>query len=98
MPQDLDLNKDESLEQVQSKIAYLEHAVAELSDVVFRQHKEIGALEMQLKALRERLDSVRFDETTRTAEQERPAHNEDRVGTAQVGGKAMAMVTLLPTG
>ena len=67
MPQNLDVKHDESLEHVQSKIAYLEHAVAELSDVVFRQHTEIAALEVQLKALRERLDSVR-DETTRTAE------------------------------
>jgi uncharacterized coiled-coil protein SlyX len=73
MPQNLDVKHDESLEQVQSKIAYLEHAIAELSDVVFRQHTEIAALEVQLKALRERLDSVR-DETTRTAEQERPPH------------------------
>jgi SlyX protein len=74
MPQNLDVMHDESLEQVQSKIAYLEQAVAELSDVVFRQHKEIGALEVQLKALRERLDSTRSDATTRTAEQERPPH------------------------
>jgi SlyX protein len=74
MPQNLDVMHDESLEQVQSKIAYLEHAVAELSDVVFRQHQEIGALEVQLKALRDRLDSARSDETTRTAEQERPPH------------------------
>jgi uncharacterized coiled-coil protein SlyX len=74
MPQNLDVKHDESLEQVQSKIAYLEHAVAELSDVVFRQRKEIGALELQLNALRERLDSTRSDETTRPAEQERPPH------------------------
>jgi SlyX protein len=74
MPQNPDVKHDESLEQVQSKIAHLEHAVAELSDVVFRQHTEIGALEVQLRALRERLDSVRSDETARTAEQERPPH------------------------
>jgi uncharacterized coiled-coil protein SlyX len=74
MPQNLDAKHDESLEQVQSKIAYLERAVAELSDVVFRQHKEIGVLDLQLKALRERLDSVRSEEATRTAEQERPPH------------------------
>jgi uncharacterized coiled-coil protein SlyX len=74
MPQNLDRLHSESLEQVQSKIAYLEQAVAELSDVVFRQHKEIGALEVQLQALRERLDSSRSDATARTAEQERPPH------------------------
>ncbi|MGO9934238.1 MAG: SlyX family protein [Steroidobacteraceae bacterium] len=70
MPQNL----DESLEEVQSKIAYLERAVAELSDVVFRQHKEIQVLEVQLNAVRERLDSTRSDEAPRTADHERPPH------------------------
>jgi SlyX protein len=74
MPQNTDLMDHELLEQVQSKIAYLEHAAAELSDVVFRQHKEIEGLQVQLKALRERLDGTRTDETARTAEQERPPH------------------------
>jgi SlyX protein len=74
MPQNTDVVDRESLEQVQSKIAYLEHAVAELSDVVFRQHKQIEALELQLKAMRERLDGVRSDEAAHTPEQERPPH------------------------
>jgi SlyX protein len=65
---------NESLEELQSKIAYLEQAIAELSDVVFRQHKEIQVLEVQINAIRERLDSARSDEATRTAEQERPPH------------------------
>jgi uncharacterized coiled-coil protein SlyX len=64
---------DESLELVQSKIAYLERAMAELSDVVFRQHREIQALEAQLKAVRERLESAGSEEA-RPAEQERPPH------------------------
>jgi uncharacterized coiled-coil protein SlyX len=63
----------ESLEQVQSKIAYLERAMAELSDVVFRQHGEIQALEAQLKAVRDRLE-VAPSEEVRSAEQERPPH------------------------
>jgi SlyX protein len=63
----------ESLEQVQSKIAYLERAMAELSDVVFRQHREIQALEAQLKAVRDRLE-VASSEEGRLAEQERPPH------------------------
>ena len=74
MPQDLDVMRNESLEELQSKIAYLEQAIAELSDVVFRQHKEIQVLEVQLNAVRERLDSARSDEAARTAEQERPPH------------------------
>jgi SlyX protein len=63
----------ESLEQVQSKIAYLERAMAELSDVVFRQHREIQALEAQLQAVRERLEAAPSEEG-RSAEQERPPH------------------------
>ena len=62
----------ESLEQVQSRIAYLERAMTELSDVVFRQHREIQALEAQLKAVKERLAAS--SEEGRTAEQERPPH------------------------
>ena len=46
--------------------------MSELSDVVFRQHKEIQALEAQLKALKERLSSV--PDEARTLEQERPPH------------------------
>ena len=64
----------EPLEEVQSKIAFLEQAIAELGDVVFRQHKEIQLLEVRLNALMERLESARPDEPTRTAEQERPPH------------------------
>jgi uncharacterized coiled-coil protein SlyX len=64
---------DESLEQVQSKIAYLERAMAELSDVVFRQHQEIRSLEAQFKAVRERLDGAPSEEA-RAPEHERPPH------------------------
>jgi SlyX protein len=64
---------EDSLERVQTKIAYLEHAVAELSDVVFRQHQEIQALNAQLKAVKDRLAGASLDEA-RTIEQERPPH------------------------
>jgi SlyX protein len=64
---------EDSLERVQTKIAYLEQAMAELSDVVFRQHREIQALEAQLKAVKDRLAGASFDEA-RTIEQERPPH------------------------
>jgi SlyX protein len=65
---------EDALEQVQSKIAYLERAANELSDVVFRQHNEIKALEVKLKALQDRLSGPQFDEAQRTLEQERPPH------------------------
>jgi uncharacterized coiled-coil protein SlyX len=64
---------DENLEEVQSKIAYLERAMAELSDVVFRQHREMQSLGVKLEALRERFEGAPADEV-RSAEQERPPH------------------------
>ena len=65
---------DETLEQIQTKIAFLERASAELSDVVFRQHREIQALEAKLKSVAERLSSAQSSEALRTPEQERPPH------------------------
>jgi uncharacterized coiled-coil protein SlyX len=66
---------DETLEQIQTKIAFLERAITELSDVAFRQHKEIQALGVQLKTVSDRLVvGNQSEETTRTLEQERPPH------------------------
>ena len=65
---------DETLEQIQTKIAFLERASAELSDMVFRQHKEIQALEAKLKAVTERLSGAQSDDGPRPPEQERPPH------------------------
>jgi uncharacterized coiled-coil protein SlyX len=65
---------DETLEQIQTKIAFLERASAELSDVVFRQHLEIQALEAKLKAITDRLSGAHFDDGPRLPEQERPPH------------------------
>ena len=65
--------EDDSLERVQSKIAYLERAIVELSDAVFRQHRDIQSIEAQLKAIRDRMAGTPSDEP-RTLEQERPPH------------------------
>ncbi len=65
---------EETLEQIQTKIAFLESAAAELSDVVFRQHREIQALESKLKEVSDRLNSVQSEQGSRPAEQERPPH------------------------
>jgi uncharacterized coiled-coil protein SlyX len=64
----------ETLEQMQIKLAFLERAVSELSDAVFRQHKEIQAVEAKLKAVSDRLDSAQPDEALRPLEHERPPH------------------------
>ncbi len=65
--------QDDPLERVQTKIAYLERAIVELSDAVFRQHQDIQSLETQLKAIRERMASAGAEDA-RTLEQERPPH------------------------
>jgi len=65
---------DETLELMQTKIAYLERAGTELSDMVFRQHLEIQALEAKLKILTARLSSAQNDEGSRPPEEERPPH------------------------
>jgi len=65
---------DQTLEQIQTKIAFLERASAELSDVMFGLHKEIQALEAKLKALTDRLSGAQSDEAPRPPDQERPPH------------------------
>ncbi|MDB6045732.1 MAG: hypothetical protein JWM63_4283 [Gammaproteobacteria bacterium] len=64
----------EALERIETKIAFLESANAELSDVVFRQSREIEALRAQIQALAERVGAMRSEEGARTPEDERPPH------------------------
>ena len=64
----------ETLEQIETKIAFLERANAELSDVVFRQHREIETLRAQILALADRIAAVQSDTGPRTPEEERPPH------------------------
>lgn len=65
----------EALEQIEIKIAFLEHANAELSDVVSRQQRDIGALRDQIVALAARIQALReSDVTPPAAEDERPPH------------------------
>lgn len=64
----------QTLEQIETKIAFLERANAELSDVVFRQHRDIEALRVQMAALAARIEAVQSDTGVRTPEEERPPH------------------------
>jgi uncharacterized coiled-coil protein SlyX len=64
----------DAIEQLQTKIAFLERANAELSDVVFRLHGEIQALAAQTRALAERLHSAQSQDPLRASEDERPPH------------------------
>jgi SlyX protein len=62
------------VERLESKIAFLERANNELSDVVYRQHREIQALRERIDALAERFDAVTTADEPRTPEDERPPH------------------------
>ena len=64
----------QSLEQIETKIAFLERANAELSDVVFRQHREIETLRAQIAALAARVEAAQTEADARTPEEERPPH------------------------
>jgi uncharacterized coiled-coil protein SlyX len=64
----------QAIEQIEIKIAFLERANAELSDVVFRQHRDIEARREQIGMLASRLQTAESDVTPRTAAEERPPH------------------------
>jgi SlyX protein len=64
----------EAIERLETKIAYLERANNELSDVVYRQHREIEALRARLESLAERVSAIDPQEQARTPEDERPPH------------------------
>jgi SlyX protein len=67
-----DMNED-AVEQIQTKIAFLEQANSDLSDVVFRQQLEIRALGARIKEVTERL-TEQSEERQRTVDDERPPH------------------------
>ncbi len=65
---------DRTLEQIEVKIAFLERANSDLSDVVFRQQREIDALRAQIAALIDRVETAQSRSDALTPEQERPPH------------------------
>ncbi len=65
---------EELVEQLQTKIAFLEHANASLSEVLYRQQREIHDLAAQVAALARRVHAAQSEERLRSAEEERPPH------------------------
>lgn len=63
----------DAIERLEVKIAFLESANAELSDVVYRQQQEIDAMREKLTALTSRLDELR-NKSEWTQEDEKPPH------------------------
>jgi uncharacterized coiled-coil protein SlyX len=68
-----DMN-DDTVERLEIKIAFLEGAMNELSDVVFKQQREIAALNEGIAMLSSRFDTIKATEPGYTSEEERPPH------------------------
>ncbi|HEY4367667.1 MAG TPA: SlyX family protein [Steroidobacteraceae bacterium] len=65
---------DTTTERIEMKVAFLERANQELSDVVYRQEQEIQRLILQVAALGNRVEAMRSEPHQYTAEEERPPH------------------------
>jgi uncharacterized coiled-coil protein SlyX len=65
--------ENDAIEQLEIKIAFLENATSELSDVVFKQQQDIATLNDRLAVLSSRFDTLKSDRAY-TAEEERPPH------------------------
>ena len=69
------IERAEAIERLETKLAYLERANHELSDVVYRQQREIQGLQAKFASLVERMSSQSgSSEEVRTPEDERPPH------------------------
>ena len=53
--------EDDVIEQLEIKIAFLENATSELSDVVFKQQQDIATLNDRLAVLSSRFDTFKSD-------------------------------------
>jgi uncharacterized coiled-coil protein SlyX len=64
----------DTIERLEMKIAFLEAANSELSDVVYRQQKELDALRDRMMSLVGRVDELQNKTREWTAAEEKPPH------------------------
>jgi SlyX protein len=62
------------IERLEMKIAFLDKANAELSDVVYRQQREIDNLKERFTLLKDRVESVAAQPAEVTSLEEKPPH------------------------
>lgn len=62
------------VERIELRIAYLERANNDLSEVVYRQQQEIDALRAELAGVSGKLEGALTEPTEYSPEQERPPH------------------------
>ena len=66
--------EDSGTERIELKIAFLENAFQELSDVGYRQQREIESLQTQLALSQRQLEEIKADRVVPRPEDERPPH------------------------
>lgn len=71
---DTQITMTETIDRLEIKITYLEQANAELSEVVYRQGKEIEALHAKLAELRARFEAAQEPPEPSAPSVERPPH------------------------
>ncbi len=64
----------DTVERLELKLAFLESANAQLSDMVYRQHKDLEALREGFRVLSEKLEARQTAEPVRRPEDELPPH------------------------
>lgn len=65
---------DDTTERLELKIAFLERASAELSDVVYAQQRQIETLQAKLVDLASRLEAFTNSDRLHTTKEEKPLH------------------------
>jgi SlyX protein len=65
---------NEKLEELEMKIAFLERANIELSDMLYQQKRELDALRTHVSGLAARFDEAQTHERPYTQEEEKPPH------------------------
>jgi SlyX protein len=64
----------EELIELQTQLAFQEHTIAELNDVVTAQQKQLDLLRLELKMLRDKLGDIELRVETGPQGQEKPPH------------------------
>jgi SlyX protein len=62
------------IERLELKIAFLEKANTELSDVIYRQQREIGDLQDRLTMLKDRFETFAVQPAEYSVDDEKPPH------------------------
>jgi SlyX protein len=68
------MTMQQRIEQLEVKVAFLEEANSQLSDMVYRQQQELEALRARLVDMTSRIEPAQSRMTEYTAEQEKPPH------------------------